>query len=115
MSENHPKTNGGRLLKRGDTRDIECHRTTYRLQLARRILHGMSIEPTWDHSENTGVVGTGLLQREGHICDYRCKAQWPEWATGRLFDLAYQLADEEQTDRGNYHQRAINTERAARQ
>lgn len=112
MSAN-PHTNGGRLVKRGDTVDIECHRTTYRLQKAKRLLAAGGIEATWDHSDRTGLVGTGLLQREGHVCDYRCKAVWPEYVTGAMFDLAYRLADEMQTEKGRFHQRWINERRAA--
>lgn len=114
MSADHPTTNGGRLLKRGDTFDPECPRTSHRLKLALRILAVDNIVPEWDHSQNIGIIGTGLLQRDGHVCDYRCKAVWPEYATGTMFDLAYQLANEFQTERGRYHQRQINAERAAR-
>ena len=111
----YPATNGGRLLRRGDTFDPECHRTTYRLQLGQRILAASGVEFHWDHGPNEGVVGTGLLQRTGHVCDYRCKAVWPAWATGEMFDRAYALADEVQTERGNWHQSKINEERRVRE
>jgi len=35
QNTDHPQTNGGRLVKRGDTFDPECHRTTHRLGIAR--------------------------------------------------------------------------------
>jgi hypothetical protein len=94
---------GAYYLKRGDTFDIEDHRMTHRLRIARSILLSQQIGPTWEHGEGTGLVGTGLLQREGHVCDYRCKAVWPEWASDRMFNLAFSLADEIQEERGGYH------------
>ena len=105
---------GARYLKRGDTADPECHRMTYRLGVARSILRSQGIEVEWNHSEHTGVIGTGLLQRTGHVCDYRCKAVWPEWVTDEIFNTAFNLADQLQSERGANHQRAINKERAER-
>lgn len=98
-------TNGGRLLRRGDTFDPECWRTTHRLRAGQSILAQAGVEHTWEHSDRKGVVGTGLLMREGHVCDDRCKAVWPEWATDEMFDLAYRLADEIQTERGSWNRR----------
>ena len=92
------KTNGGRLLARGDTGDIECWRTTHRLGVARRILAGLGIEPTWEHSD----CQRANFGRMRHECDYRCVATWPEYVTGEMFDLAYELADEYQTEHGGY-------------
>lgn len=101
--EDFPKTNGGRLVRRGDTFDPECHRTTYRLGVAQSILRGLGIEPTWTH-------GTGE-----HQCDYRCTATWSEWVTGATFDLAYQLACEVQGERGAYNRNKAYEAKQARE
>ena len=106
----HPKTNGGRLLKRGDPFDIEDQLTTHRLRAGHAILRSLGLEPEWTHSDSTHVE----WGRVKHVCDYRCKATWPEHVTGKTFDLAYTLADEHQTARGKYHQAQINRNRAAR-
>lgn len=103
MNANHPKTNGGRLVKRGDTFDPECHRTTHRLGVAQGILRGLGIEATWEHSGTSRVTQFGVAK---HACDYRCKATWPEWVTGETFDLAYSLACEVQTKRGEFNRSA---------
>lgn len=107
-------TTGGRYLKRGDTFDPECHRTTYRLGLARRLLAVDGIAPEWEHSDREGLVGTGLLQRTGHVCDDRCRAVWPEYVTDEVFDRAYALADALQSARGAHAQREINAMRRSR-
>lgn len=97
--EDFPKTNGGRLVKRGDTFDPECYRTTHRLGVAQSILRGLGIEPTWTHGTGERVE----FGRVKHQCSDRCKATWPEWVTGATFDLAYQLACEVQTERGAHN------------
>lgn len=116
-----PTTNGGRLLARGDTFDPECSRTTHRLRVALSILRGLGITPTHEHEPDCRRHPDNLLRvchgyREGVCCscgrDYK-GSEWPEYATGAIFDLAYKLADEYQTERGAYHQRAINAARAA--
>lgn len=115
MDDQHPTTCGGRLVKRGDTRDPECHRTSHRLRVAQAILADLGIEATWQHGPRVGLVGTGLMAREGHLCDGRCVAVWPEWVTGETFDVAYRLADETQAARGAWHQRQINEARRVRE
>jgi hypothetical protein len=120
----YPQTNGGRMLKRGYTFDHECHRTTYRLGKALALLRLDGIEPTFpDHDGKCILHPDNRSQRcFGHTyySSPGCPRAgdpvptWPEYVTGRMFDLAYQLADEMQTQRGNWHQREINRERAAR-
>lgn len=117
MSEQHPQTQGGRLLKRGDTFDPECHRTTYRLGRAALILRQQGIEPTWTHRNMAGdTEQPGALWPGGpkHQCNYRCSCEWPPEVDGAVFDAAYRLADALQSARGAYHQREINRARSAR-
>jgi hypothetical protein len=93
--------NGGRLLKRGDSFDIECWRTTHRLRVAHGILLGLGIKAEWEHSDYMGVE-YGVAK---HLCDDRCKAVWAEWVSDEMFNLAYSLACEVQDKRGAYHRR----------
>lgn len=104
-SSSHPTTNGGRMLKRGDTSDIECWRTTHRLRVGQGILRSLGIAPEWSHSDCTRVS----FGRVVHACDYRCVCTWPEWVTGDVFDLAYRLANETQTERGAFERNAAYT------
>lgn len=96
------ETNGGRMVARGDTFDIEDSRTSYRLSIAQGILRNMGLESTVIHSEGCADRKQALYGYNG--CDDKCKTTWPEFATGRMFDLAYQLADEFQTQRGQWNQ-----------
>jgi len=123
----HPTTNGGRLLKRGDTFDPECHRTTHRLTLARRILAVEGIEPTYVEHDEKCILNPANAWNRCFGFNYRCdpgcprgtyagqQPTWPEYTTGAMFDLAYKLADEFQTRRGEWHQSKINEERRARE
>lgn len=112
MEKQHPQTNGGRLLKRGDTFDPECHRMTHRLRLAASILHSQGITSTHEHDEKCGrhpdELRMVMSAYRGRVCctcgrDYK-GSEWPEWVTGATFDLAFKLADEIQTERGGWHQ-----------
>lgn len=100
----HPKTTGGRNVKRGDTFDVECSRTSTRLRMAHAILKSQGAEPVWSHSDRTRLE-FGWLEK--HACDHRCTCAWPEWVTGEAFDLAYRLADEIQTARGAHNRRGM--------
>jgi hypothetical protein len=101
-------TAGAYSLKRGDTHDPECSLTTHRLRVARGILSGMGIEATVEHGGNFTQGPYGK-----HACCDKCKTVWPEWVTDEVFNLAYKLADEVQTQRGRHHQREINAARRA--
>lgn len=106
-----PETRGGRNLRRGDSFDIEDARTTHRLRIGQSILRSLGVESTWTHSK-------GHEERRGapygyNGCDDYCKVEWPEWATGRMFDLAYQLADELQTERGAFNRNQAYAAKAA--
>jgi hypothetical protein len=94
-------TAGGYSLKRGDTHDPECSLTTHRLRIARGILRGMGIEGTVEHGGNF-VQGPYAK----HVCCDKCKTIWPSWVTDEIFNLAYRLADEVQTERGMAHRAA---------
>lgn len=113
-----PQTQGGRLLKRGDTFDIEDWHTTHRLRVGQSILLHLGVKAEWpEHSPECGRHPSNLSNvvfsyRESVCCscgrDNLIDSQgpkWPEWATGRIFDLAYSLADELQTERGHWNQR----------
>lgn len=109
----HPQTQGGRLLKRGDSRDPECWRTTHRLTVASSVLRSQGVVPHWpDHAEECGRHPVKLANvvhsyRERVVCtcgrDYK-GPEWEPWVTGAMFDLAYKLADELQTERGGWNQ-----------
>ncbi len=107
----HPQTNGGRLLKRGDYHDPECWRTTHRLRVGQGILRSLGIEQTWTHSDSQ-YADFGRMR---HSCDYRCKCEWPAWVTGETFDLAFRLADETQTKRGEYERAAARAAKRERE
>lgn len=119
-----PQTQGGRLLKRGDAFDPECWRTTHRLRVAKSILHGQGIVAEWpEHTDECGRHPRNLFNvvhsyRNGVICtcgrDQR-GPNWPKWVTGAMFDTAYRLAAEIQTERGAYNRReAYNAKQARR-
>lgn len=119
----HPTTNGGRLLKRGDTFDIECHRTTHRLRVGQGILRSLGLTAEYPKHAATCILSAEqAFNRAGRDrYSFRCECGvghdpqpvWPAYATGKTFDLAYQLADEMQTERGRYHQRQIDERRRA--
>lgn len=108
----HPQTNGGRMLKRGDSSDIECWRTTHRLRVGQGILRSLGIEQTWTHLEMDGKSPETWPGGPKHQCNYRCTCEWPEWVTGEMFDLAYRLACEVQTERGAYERAAAGRARS---
>jgi hypothetical protein len=94
----------GYKLKRGDHFDIEDARTTHRLALGQRILRNAGVESTVVHSQGHEDRRHNLTGWTG--CDYRCETIWPEWVTPAMFDLAWKLADEIQTKRGEYNRSA---------
>lgn len=105
-------SNGARWLKRGDTFDPECWRTSHRLALAASILSGMGVVAEWpEHAEDCNrhpsyLRGVCCGYRESVVCTCgrdRNGPQWPAWATDETFNLAYRLADEVQTKRGEYN------------
>jgi hypothetical protein len=107
----HPKTNGGRRLKRGDSYDIECGRTTHRLRLGQHILSSLGVEAKWPEHDEKCILNPKNSWNRCSGWSYRCQCSvgtdpqpsWPEWATDEMFDLAYRLADEVQTERGSYN------------
>lgn len=115
-------TNGGRLLKRGYTFDPECHRTTYRLGQARQILASMGIKPEFPEHDESCIKHPSNAHNRCFGWTYWCECgrgedpvpSWPEWVTGRMFDLAYSLADEVQTERGSWNQREAYKAKEAR-
>lgn len=118
-------TQGGRMLKRGDMFDPECHRATHRLGRARGILRAMGLAPKFPaHAddcdrapERLRFVLAGYRDRVPCTCGLgRDPApEWPPWVTDRTFNLAYALADEEQTQRGRWYRQEINRERRERE
>jgi len=120
-------SNGGRLLRRGDTFDIEDWRTTHRLRLGQHILSSAGVKAEWaEHSEKCMRNPKNAWNRcfgWNYHCDHDCPRGrqestgpvWPEWATQEMFDLAYRLADEVQSERGHWHQLQINEERRERE
>ena len=118
-------TTGAYYLKRGDTFDIEDHRMTHRLGVARSILRSFGVEPTWpDHATDCMNHADNRYRRCFGV-NYPClgdcprrlnpPATWPEWVTDEVFDLAFRLADEVQNSRGGWHQDQINQARAERE
>ena len=113
-----PTTNGGRLLKRGDSFDIECWRTTHRLRVAQGILRNLGFTPTWpEHDEKCILHPKNAWNRcfgFNYICDAGCPRRsnppptWPEGVSGEIFDLAYQLACAVQDRRAELTADALN-------
>ena len=93
---------GACYLKRGDRSDPEDYRMTHRLTIATGILSGLGIEPVWTHG-STAVNEWVDFGRVRHACTNTCKCSWPEWATDAMFQLAFDLADEVQTQRGGWY------------
>jgi hypothetical protein len=100
---------GARYLKRGDTFDPEDFRMTHRLRVAGQILSGLGITPEWEHG------GSFTNELGKHVCCDKCKASWPEWVTDEVFNRAFALANEVQTERGAFNQRAAYAGKAARE
>ena len=114
----HPTTNGGRLLKRGDSFDIECHRTTHRLQVAQGILRNLGFTPTWPEHGETCMLHPKNAWNRCFGFNYTCLGDcprrlnpppiWPEGVSGEIFDTAYRLADAVQDRRGQLTAEALN-------
>lgn len=115
----HPQTNGGRLLKRGDTQDFDCWRTTHRLGVGQTILRNLGFTPTWpDHSDECIKSEKNRIRRVwgyNYMCDDpKCPMRtnpdptWPEGASGEVFDKAYALACAVQDERGRITSKAVN-------
>ena len=88
------------MLRKGRTWEMECPRTTHRLQAAWAILGTMGIEPTIIHADTPSneVVEWGRVK---HGCDWKCKAApLPEWVTDEILQMAYTLADRMISERG---------------
>jgi hypothetical protein len=111
-----PQTQGGRSLQHGDSYDRDCWRTSHRLLVAQGILRNLGAEAVpVAHSDKCIRSEAQRFNRVfgfNYVCDDpACPAKnsptpiWPEWVTGDLFDLAYRLADEYQTEHGAYEQR----------
>ncbi len=114
----HPQTNGGRLLKRGDTYDIECWRTSHRLMVGQGILRGLGFDPTWPEHSETCILHPSNRGNRVFGYSYGCEGDcprrlnppptWPEGASGEVFDKAYQLACAVQDARGKLTAEALN-------
>lgn len=122
MDTQHPQTNGGRLLKRGDSTDMECWRTSHRLHVAQGILRGLGFTPTWPTHSDKCIRSEASRSRRCHGYNYMCDdpacpmlhnpaPAWPEGCTGQVFDAAYTLACAVQDARGAATARAINEQR----
>lgn len=120
-----PQTNGGRMLKRGDTYDIECGRTTNRLRTAQGILRGLGFTPTWPTHSDKCIRSDKNRSRRVFGFNYMCDDQacpmrhnpapaWPAECSGKVFDEAYALACAVQAARGAATARAINATRSER-
>jgi len=120
--DRHPQTNGGRMVKRGYTYDIECAKTTHRLRLAQSILTGMGVTATLPEHDDKCILSPAQKFNRCFGYSYNCTCgvgvdpapTWPEWTTGEMFDLAYRLADEVQTERGAHNQRDAQAAKRAR-
>jgi hypothetical protein len=89
-------TTGASHLKRGDTFDPECGRTTHRLRLGQHILAAAGIESAHVHGEH---------RENFRGCYSGCRNVWPEWVTDEMFESAWSLADKVQTERGRHARR----------
>lgn len=82
---------------------------THRLRIASRILQGLGLEPTVEHCQQCvwhPNADPYLRTRPGmHFCWDACKTTWPEWATDDLFNHAFALANEYQTQHGAFERR----------
>lgn len=101
-----PETVLGRLIKRGDTFDPECGRTTNRLRVARGILADLNIEPTYEPHHAKCWQGFGFVDCHAD-CKHSNVPTWPDWVTAEMFDLAGRLADRVQTARGQANRAAV--------
>lgn len=117
----NPETNGGRMVKRGYHFDPECGKTTHRLRLAQSILRDAGVESTVAEHADKCMLSPAQRYNRVFGYSYNCSCgigvdptpTWPEWATGEMFDLAYRLADEIQTERGAHNQREAQLARVA--
>lgn len=125
MDVQHPQTNGGRLLKRGDSYDIEDWRTTHRLRVAQGILKGLGFTPTWPSHSDKCIRSEANRSRRcfgfNYICDdadcpmrHNPAPTWPAECTGPVFDAAYTLACAVQDARGAAAARAMDEGRRQR-
>lgn len=125
MDTQHPQTQGGRQLKRGDSHDIECWRTTHRLRVAQGILRDMGFAPTWPTHSDKCIRSEANRGRRcfgfNYVCDdpacpmrHNPAPTWPAECTGPVFDAAYALACAVQDARGAATAHAINEQRRVR-
>lgn len=88
-------------LKRGDTFDPECYKTTHRLRVARGLLREHNIVPTVEHCaqcvSHPSNRGPGL-NYDG--CWDACHTIWPSWVTDPVFEQAAAAANAIQNLKG---------------
>ena len=110
----YPLSGPAAMLRRGDTFDYECGRTSHRLGIAAAILATMGASATFpDHAESCILHPDQTFNRLSgytYSCEGDCPrrnavAEWPAWVTGDVFADAYALADKMQTARGIHARR----------
>ena len=104
-----------RKLRRADTYEHECQRTTYRLHAAMGVLGSMGLVPTKTHDpecrkEWVNTSGRSYACQGEHLGGVLpcLKVEWPDWVTDEHFEMAYSLADSVITARGRQAQMEIN-------
>jgi hypothetical protein len=103
-------------IRRGDTYDYDCSRTSARLSATWSILKLWGIEREIVHSAacvDRKQIPAGSSFYRG--CDDGCRAKpLPEWVTDEMINQAYDLADTFQAARGRFHCRAAEQAHDAR-
>lgn len=99
-------SNDARLLKRGDTFDPECWRTTHRLQIAMSALKSAQIAPTYpehhrDCLRHPEARVAKLMQYGPETAPCHCDRRviWPDVATTDVFNAAISFAHHVQNGR----------------
>jgi len=105
------------FLRRDEVTDIDCARSSARLSIARSILRAAGVEPISRPTHDPGCIchpdnAWNRLHGYSYVCDPGCtfrsqKVEWAEWVKPEMFDKAWALANEVQTDRGAFNRRSV--------
>jgi len=105
-------------IRRGDTHEYECSRTTHRIRATRAILESQGVDFSLNpngHAETCerrpnrlGMVAYNFRDRVVCNCEFRnARPSLPEWLTDEMILDAYNLADKMIAASAAVHHRAI--------
>ena len=103
-------------LRRGETYEPECDRTSRRLGTAMSILESLGVKHETEHDPSCRRYSgkwyaPDCTGRDPYGYKSCMTVSWPEWVTDEMFQLAYSLASEVATEEGKYNRRQASRSR----